>query len=167
MIYPPAPDIWSSELLFRQSQAVSALKEEAGVGTWSWRGSPHSPRWMPPWVAEHFHAASVRLLDASATPADHECMDKQRVQGPSGIIVSTTAVRKRLSETKTPQRDRHRSALPSEVPASVSCQKEGQEKDQCNTAEKKALIVHYCATCLPRVTLAAISEADFSIEVDR
>jgi len=101
MIYPPAPDIWSSELLFRQSQAVSALKEEAGVGTWSWRDSPHSPRWMPPWVAEHFHAASVRLLDASATPADHECMDKQRVQGPFGIIVSMTAVRERLSETWT------------------------------------------------------------------
>jgi hypothetical protein len=71
MIYPPAPDIWLFEVLFRQSQAASALREEASVGTWSWRdqGQPsHSPTWrawMPLWVAEHFHAASVRLLGAS------------------------------------------------------------------------------------------------------
>lgn len=37
MIYPPAPDIWLCEVLFRQSHGVSALREEAGVGTWSWR----------------------------------------------------------------------------------------------------------------------------------
>ena len=37
MIYPPAPDIWLLEVLFRQSQAASALREEARVGTWSWR----------------------------------------------------------------------------------------------------------------------------------
>jgi len=48
MIYPPAPDIWLFEVLFRQSQAASALREEASVGTWSWRdqGQPsHSPTW--------------------------------------------------------------------------------------------------------------------------
>ena len=37
MIYPPAPDIWLLEMLFRQSQRASALREEASVGTWSWR----------------------------------------------------------------------------------------------------------------------------------
>lgn len=40
MIYPPAPDIWACEVLFRQSQGASAKEEEAGVGTWSWRASP-------------------------------------------------------------------------------------------------------------------------------
>jgi hypothetical protein len=27
-------------------------------------------RWMPPWIAEHFHAASVHLLEVSAIAAD-------------------------------------------------------------------------------------------------
>ena len=33
MIYPAAPDIWVCEVLFRQSQGLSALRAEAGVGT--------------------------------------------------------------------------------------------------------------------------------------
>lgn len=70
MIYPRAPDIWRSEVLFRQSQCISTRKEEAGVGTWSWRNGLHSPTWVPPRVAALFHAASVRLLDACAAPAD-------------------------------------------------------------------------------------------------
>ena len=71
MIYPPAPDIWLCEVLFRQSRGASALRGGGRRGDLvveRARASPHSPTsraWMPWWVAEHFHAASVRLLGAS------------------------------------------------------------------------------------------------------
>ena len=71
MIYPPAPDIWLCEVLFRQSHAASAVRgggERGDLVVERLRAGPHSPTWrawMPLWDAEHFHAASVRLLGAS------------------------------------------------------------------------------------------------------